>query len=120
MGVALATHCCASDEEEKPEALKSLKKDVAFVSVSLDKQPLTESLQGNWYRQCDSKHVGEISGSRLFWNPQWGLNDVSSPLSEGSSGLLVVQMEDETRYATVTTKPQTSIMWADGDVWIRT
>ena len=81
MGVALATHCCASDEEEKPEALKSLKKaslsilygmvmlgtwlslpeDVAFVSVSLDKQPLTESLQGNWYRQCDSKHVGHLA-----------------------------------------------------------
>ena len=81
---------------------------MAFVSVSLDKQPLTESLQGNWYRQCDSKHVGflaaqvpfyggveirsdspvcmhsgEICGSSLFWNPQWGLTDVSSPLSEG-------------------------------------
>ena len=81
MGEALATHCCASDEEEKPEVLKNLKKagiksfsftaairaplpwaeDVAFVSVSLDKQPLTETLQGNWYRQCDSRHVGSSS-----------------------------------------------------------
>ena len=28
-------------------------------------------------------HSGEICGSSLFWNPQWGLTDVSSPLSEG-------------------------------------
>ena len=33
-----------------------------------------------------SLHVtGEINGSYLFWNPQWGLRDVASQLNEGPS-----------------------------------
>lgn len=27
--------------------------------------------------------TGEINGSYLFWNPQWGLRDVASQLNEG-------------------------------------
>lgn len=92
-----------------------MKKDVAFVAIPLEKA-LIDTLQGNWYRQEDAKHVGEINGSYLFWNPQWGLRDVASKLSEGSSGLLEVKMQDETRYATVS---GSTIMWADGDIWIR-
>eukprot|EP00438_Fugacium_kawagutii_P005542 Skav234075 [mRNA] locus=scaffold2565:111240:117778:+ [translate_table: standard] len=93
--------------------------DVAFVSIPLDGKTMVDSLQGNWYRQGDAKHVGrEINGNYLFWNPQWGLRD--SWLQEFSpSGLLEVKLEDETRYATVTLPAPAAIMWADGDIWVQ-
>ena len=95
-----------------------MKKDVAFVTIPLDGKSMVENLQGHWYRQGDNKHVGEINGSHLLWNPQWGLRDVFSKLSESETGLLEVKMEGEIRYATVSGPPY-SIMWADGDIWVR-
>ncbi|CAL1163946.1 unnamed protein product [Cladocopium goreaui] len=118
MGATLAAHCCATEDEDGQAAMKGLKKDVAFVSIPLDGKHMVEHLQGNWYRQGDAKHVGEINGGYLFWNPQWGLRDVASQLSEGQSGLLEVKIENEIRYATVTLSPA-AIMWADGDIWVQ-
>eukprot|EP00913_Durusdinium_trenchii_P003604 g3335.t1 len=118
MGTALAAHCCASEEDGLDERGIKMKKDVAFVTIPLDGKSMVENLQGHWYRQGDNKHVGEINGSHLLWNPQWGLRDVFSKLSESETGLLEVKMEGEIRYATVSGPPY-SIMWADGDIWVR-
>ena len=36
---------------------------MAFVAVTLDGKPLVDSLQGNWFRQSDLKHVGAHKNS---------------------------------------------------------
>ena len=53
MGTALATHCCASEEEDKPEALKNLKKERgAGVSLSAGFTSLCNEDSASRLRGC--------------------------------------------------------------------
>ncbi|CAE7454337.1 unnamed protein product [Symbiodinium natans] len=78
-----------------------------------------ECLQGSWYRKADGKHVGAVSGSFLEVSAAWVPRITTCRIPCNISDTLVLSIDGQTFFGTISLEAQYSITWSNGDVWVK-
>ena len=87
--------------------------------AELKQRGLLEALEGGWFRKKDGKPVGELVEGRLIWNRIWGFDEAYLSIYEDDSRTLSMYMQGSRFIGRVSFEAQATIVWSDGDVWIR-
>ena len=121
--------CC--DRKELPDKSSSSGWDIQELQPAMLRGDLDEldwidmeTLQGDWYVKSTARRVGEVAGTLLVWDPFWSLPTATiiAEAAEKPDGitLTLTHAGKQTIYeGRLNREAQASIVWKDGDVWVK-